>query len=373
MADYVSALTGPEMDEALYDMASHTSEAWAVGERNGTPVTSGDETYNNNSKYWANRSKNYNNSAQAAAARAEAAVPSGTAGAVFFDRAQSLTDGQKAQVKANIGMAGQTNPNLLDNWWWGAVSLVNQRGATSGSFSSNQYFIDRWYLYGAGTYSVTAGGVTFTVPDNASTACLVNQKFPSVNAFSNRVMTASVKIYNGAIYSGTITRTNGTTQHFYTGDDIYITFHQDDMFQIRTRIGSSVTIQAVKLEYGNVSTLAYDSYPSKALEMEKCLYYFERLASSSSNNLTLAIGHGNGSYVFAPISLHPKASTPTITTNGTINIGKNAGSTAVTSLGLYSFSPNGQATLQASATNTSGDVYRIILNSGGYVDFSADL
>ena len=106
---YVSALTGPEMDAALLDMAQHNSEAWAVGTRNGATVSSSDETYDNNSKYYATE-------AEAAAARAEAAVPAGTEGAVLFSQAQSLTgeivdgasgttvNGQKGQVMSNLGL-----------------------------------------------------------------------------------------------------------------------------------------------------------------------------------------------------------------------------------------------------------------------------
>lgn len=96
MAQYQSALTGPEIDAALQDMAQHDSEAWAVGTRDGAAVTSLDVTYHNNSKY-------YSDNATAAAARAEAAVPAGTSGAVFFDTAQTLTDAQKAQARTNIG------------------------------------------------------------------------------------------------------------------------------------------------------------------------------------------------------------------------------------------------------------------------------
>ncbi|MBQ6013654.1 MAG: hypothetical protein IJK59_11495 [Firmicutes bacterium] len=92
---YVSALTGPEMDEALLDMAQHNSEAWAIGERHGVAVGSSDDTYQNNSKYYATE-------AEAAAARAEAAVPAGTEGAVLFSQAQSLTDAQKQTAFDNI-------------------------------------------------------------------------------------------------------------------------------------------------------------------------------------------------------------------------------------------------------------------------------
>ena len=109
MAQYQSTLTGPEIDAALQDIAAHNSEAWAVGTRNGAAVSSLDVTYHNNAKYYAT-------AASAAAARAESAVPASTAGAVFFDRAQSLTGeiveassgttitGQKGQVFANLGL-----------------------------------------------------------------------------------------------------------------------------------------------------------------------------------------------------------------------------------------------------------------------------
>lgn len=95
MAQYQSSLTGPEIDAALTDMAQHDSEAWAVGTRDGAAVTSLDVTYHNNAAYYANE-------ASGAAARAEAAVPAGTAGAVFFDQAQTLTTAQQEQARSNI-------------------------------------------------------------------------------------------------------------------------------------------------------------------------------------------------------------------------------------------------------------------------------
>ena len=106
---YVSALTGPEMDAALLDMAQHNSEAWAVGTRNGAAVSSSDGTYQNNSKYYATE-------AEAAAARAEAAVPAGTEGAVLFSQAQSLTAAQKQTAFDNIA------PDSVDE----SLDLINR-------------------------------------------------------------------------------------------------------------------------------------------------------------------------------------------------------------------------------------------------------
>lgn len=122
---YVSALTGPEMDEALLDMARHNSEAWAIGERHGEAVGSTDDTYHNNSKYYATE-------AEAAAARAEAAVPAGTEGAVLFSRAQSLTDAQKTQAYNNM-MPGQLSAQGIKLPGFAvAGSATTKRGLTEG-------------------------------------------------------------------------------------------------------------------------------------------------------------------------------------------------------------------------------------------------
>lgn len=94
MSDYISSLSGQEMDAALTDMAQHDSEAWAVGTRNGVDVTSGDETYDNNSKYWAEQA---------------ASVIQGTVTqAVRWDTAQSLNSTAKAQARTNIGAINTT-------------------------------------------------------------------------------------------------------------------------------------------------------------------------------------------------------------------------------------------------------------------------
>ena len=89
MADFISALTGQQMDLALMDMAEHNSEAWAVGARNGVPVQPGDATYENNSKYYADLASNV--------------ITGDVTKAVRWDVQQALTNPQKAQARTNIG------------------------------------------------------------------------------------------------------------------------------------------------------------------------------------------------------------------------------------------------------------------------------
>ena len=45
--------------QASAESSAEDSEAWAVGERGGVPVTSGDDTYENNSKYYAGQAGDY--------------------------------------------------------------------------------------------------------------------------------------------------------------------------------------------------------------------------------------------------------------------------------------------------------------------------
>lgn len=98
MADYISTLTGAQMDAALTDMAQHDSEAWAVGERDGIVVGSGDATYHNNAKYYAEQASNY--------------ISGDISGAVRWDIAQSLSDANKTQARGNIGAAPLASPDL---------------------------------------------------------------------------------------------------------------------------------------------------------------------------------------------------------------------------------------------------------------------
>lgn len=98
MVDYISALTGQEIDTALQDMAEHNSEAWAVGTRNGLSVQEGDETYENNSKYWAGQAANY--------------IQGTITEAVRWDMQQNLSVSQKAQARGNIGAAANDSPAL---------------------------------------------------------------------------------------------------------------------------------------------------------------------------------------------------------------------------------------------------------------------
>ena len=108
----------PSTDETYHnnskyyaERSSQDAEAWARGTRGGTAVPSTDETYENNAMYYANESFSASAaagvSATEAAASAQQAAAS-VAGAVKYT-AQTLTDAQKAQARTNIGAASPSD------------------------------------------------------------------------------------------------------------------------------------------------------------------------------------------------------------------------------------------------------------------------
>lgn len=363
MADYVSALTGPEIDEALADMASHTSEAWAVGTRNGVPVSGDDVTYNNSSKYWANRSSTYNTSAQAAAARAEAAVPSGTAGAVFFDRAQSLTDAQKAQVRTNIAASG-TNPNILDNPWF--TYPINQRGFSSGS--TIDYTVDRWKNFTNGaTVSLTSGYNGYlSIPAN----CVVAQPMESYTYASlvGKTVTLSAMYSDGTVTSGSITvPASGTV--YATGTSVRMAMDGTN-YRFLIYPAGAVQIRALKVELGSFSTLANDTIPNVPAELAKCQRYFIRLKNTVSANWAVGVGIASATGVVdMPVYRSMRAtSSPTVSYNGTYTANGNA----VTSIDAKIMENEFVIRMQTSGLTLYSAV-QVFASAGAYIDISCDL
>lgn len=301
MSDYISALTGVQMDQALLDMAQHNSEAWAVGNRNGAAVSSTDETYHNNSKYWASRANTYNQNAQAAAARAEAAVPSGTSGAVFFDTAQSLTEPQKGQARTNIG-AGNTGVNLIDNPWF----TVSQRYETQWS-GTGQFTLDRWYHAPSSSDSVCTllANHEVRLTNTTTTNCIFMQKLPAekITPLAGGTVTLSINVtglQDGASWlmhmrwmDANDTQLGFTSVNLARGFNTVSGNVPDDAAYGYFRIsgyGGTIRFDRVKLETGRSSTLLNDTAPDYPTELAKCRYYF-RLIRNTGNGAAI-VGSG---------------------------------------------------------------------------------
>lgn len=277
MANYVSTLTGPQMDAALLDMADHNSEAWAVGTRDGSAVSSADITYHNNAAYYADQ-------ASGAAARAEAAVPPSTAGAVFFDRAQTLSDAQQTQVHENIGAAA-SNPNLCDNGWF----RINQRRLATVSVPSttSQPVVDRWRAIQYMDAAISADHVTFT--SRSASSGTFGQNWPEGTFTVGETYMISVNV-GGTIYSRTKTFTASSSFATITGAGLSVSFFNaagtEDRIRFRPSSTDPIDVYAVKIEKGPVSTLALDAAPNYATELLKCQRYLYVIDSRTGTTLS---------------------------------------------------------------------------------------
>ena len=403
MADpqrYQSPLTGPEMDQALLDMANHTSERFAKGTANGVAVEAGTDGYNDNSKFYKDQAANQvtlaaaqvtqaNNAANRAANaadRAEAAVPVGTQSAVLFTTAQTLTAAQKAQARANI-MAGGSNPNLLDNSWF----FVNQRNIQTIT-TNGGYFADRWYAYDAGNGGIITHNADNTITiDGSTTSRAINilHRVSDIGSLTGKSVTLSIMLADGTILSGT--KTSVSAQGSSAKNDIVLNIMSGSAIrfivspanlaykytiQIAVDPSKVISIKAVKLELGTVSTLANDAPQDLVTERNKCQYYAEMVDNASNNNLSLGYAMCTDSEtIYMPFTIKPKRATPSVTLTGAMKVGVRSYDITATDVSVYSFSQkSGHGTLKITASGvTLGQLYRVGLAAGGKLLFSADL
>lgn len=363
MADekYRLTLEGSEIDEALLRLANYEDEGLVLGSRKGVMLGPGSEYYHKNARYYAEL--------------AQSAVPGDTTSAVRWDIDQSaLTDADRELARKNI-RAGGSNPNLLDNPWWGSGEVVNQRQVTSGTTPDNKYFIDRWMtLYSgaggaSGTYSIGSGGISFTPYTGALNGA--GQKLSNPNAVRGKTCTASILLSDGTIKSASaIVPTSGAVT-FNMGNNYNASITTADLFRVFV---PASTIRAVKLELGSVSTLANDVPPDYETELLKCMRYFVRF--NLRGNSVIGYGYANSATgVYGEIILPvPMRALPTITTT-TALIARCQGTSAnITSISCDAPRANHLRLSLGTSNMTSG--YPVIIGTGSSentMDLSADL
>lgn len=362
--DFNIPMSDAQITEALQLMVERVSEGWAQETYDGSPVGSGSPYYHKSSKYWATRSED-------AAARAEAAVPAGTAGAVFFDRTQTLTDAQKAQARQNI-QAGGSNRNLLMNGWF----TVNQRGVTT--LTANGYIADRWVASsvptGANVVNNGDGTITINLPSGSGYIDII-QKFET--DFKTAMVGKEVTI--SAVVNGEIKSVKNNFGSFAAmslgGVLVYNSSGVANNLYLRVFQGTAaktVIIGTPKLELGSVSTLPNDAPPCYAEELAKCQYYFERINAIS--NMELGVGIGTSSILYLNYNAKPKRAYPTLTLTGTVKTARSAVENTATSIAQQWFDVNtGLMHLGVNVTATAATPYRVILMADSHIDLSADL
>ena len=159
---------------------------------------------------------------------------------------------------------GGVSPNILHNWDF--RNPVNQRGV-SGLVTNGLYGFDRWISHEGDTYfnpsniALSAGGA-------------IEQRIEGVLLAGKTVTVSILTSENGIEFaSGVFPSSTGTV--VLTVSPLTITLgHGGTYMFIRVKTSSARYIQAIKLELGTVSTLAYDPPMEYGTELTKCQRYF---------------------------------------------------------------------------------------------------
>lgn len=197
------------------------------------------------------------------------------------------------EIDDAVGLAPQlSNPNLLDNWYFG--NPVNQRGKTS--YTGAVYGIDRWILDGASTVTavLTANGITLTRTGTSWTTMF--QKIKNSNDLLGKVVTFSVLTADNRLVSGTLTLPTSLNESaaLFAEDNVtrwYLDYYAGAsgfdfrIIQNNATVMDAVTIKAAKLELGTTQTLAHqdengvwqlNEIPDYGEQLARCQRYYRQ-------------------------------------------------------------------------------------------------
>lgn len=199
----------------------------------------------------------------------------------LFTKDESTTTSEKSQARYNIG-AGGSNRNLLDNAYFvgggsqlgDGVFPINQRGQST--YTGGNAF-DRWINY-TSNLTLNSNGVTIapTAYGNNFLQLLPSALWDSLVgktltlSFDVAAITGSfvISAYNTA--AGNLTQTGITSVQITIPSGVVAS---NKFFGLGGNAGNSITLRAVKLELGTVSTLDNDPPPDFGEELRKCQKY----------------------------------------------------------------------------------------------------
>lgn len=273
-----------------------------------------------------------------------------------------------------------SNPNLLDNPWF----TVNQRGQSV--YTSENYTVDRWrlsYATGATTHQATVNNDnSITLECEGTNNTYFRQKIEN-ELLSGNDYTVSIKCRN-IIGSPNfqICFSDGTygITHIVTGP-LY-TYTIQNLLKNSTGIifnihpGESITIEAVKIEKGSISTLAMDTAPNYQQELAKCQRYFVRFNPTDSFT-ALGAGIYSSNHVFAEVTLptvlraKPNVSYSTIRAysygRNDVNISSIIVNNYINNIVSLKCAPG------SGANFVNGDYCELQLDTNNYLDLSCEL
>lgn len=294
------------------------------------------------------------------------------------------TDTYANQGEINVGTP---NSNILINPWF----TVNQRGFTTATSASNTYVADRWKTVSASGITITndANGITI---DNTNGSGIVTLETLLESDISKSLLGRTVTMSLSKVIGETDAWKTLTMPDSLPQSSTVISSVNAEEYTLRTVItgngyvkvdvqvkkGENVTIRAIKLEIGNVSTLARDTHPDASTELLKCQRYFQNIVNTLGNVGTIGVAFGvSSTSARFPFYLPQHfRSNPTISLHGTalltpLGSGSAITVTSIANYGLIDTSLN--IRVDVASGLTVGTPYSFQLQNGSYIELSAEL
>lgn len=198
------------------------------------------------------------------------------------------------------------NPNLLDNPWF----TINQRGLNN--WTSPIFTVDRWF-----GNIVSGTGIALNSDDTITLNGVIEfyERLEISNQLHGKTVTMSVMLSNGTIVYGTGIVNNTGTWHMdiqksiTTNSELRLVVEANGAVVAMVYAnGDNITIKAIKLEIGSISTLHLDSPPNPQVELAKCQRYYEIISTGALAGTSSGVSIRTG----IQFKVSKRVSTPTV-------------------------------------------------------------
>ena len=216
----------------------------------------------------------------------------------------------------------RTNPNLLDNWYFG--NPVNQRGQTEYTGNAT-YSIDRWWTQYDTTLSIVDGGIKIGGKWDVQQYfenTLRNATYTLSLLYKDRTGSDPLRLLIGNRTDGDIAQTESKN----ASGILSITFSTAALnkvnFGFTGSTDNSATIIAAKLELGDTQTLAHkengvwvlNEIPDFGEQLRRCQYYaFKPVKVKDYSRIASGIGMSGNLIAFNVPIPHMRNVAPVVT------------------------------------------------------------
>lgn len=171
-------------------------------------------------------------------------------------------------ISTKLDKAASPNRNILHNWDF--RNPINQRG--QGSYSNTNYTIDRWKWASPSSNFITTINSGHVKLENIGSGTGYFEQ-PMEGNLLDGEYTISVQTLDGTIHHRNVLISNGIPTSGFDVNQVYIYLADNAKLSMELQAGGTISIKAIKLELGSVSTLANDPPADYGEQLALCQRY----------------------------------------------------------------------------------------------------